>query len=44
MNQRCRDLVMDNINGDEVVYLYKREFYGIDKECDAKYNLNKDTF
>ena len=44
LNQRCRDLVMDNINGDEVVYLYKREFYGIDKECDAKYNLNKDTF
>ena len=28
--------------GNELVYLYKREFYGIDKKCDEKFNLTKD--
>ena len=26
-----------------MVYLYKREFFGIDKDCDEKYNFNEDT-
>ena len=43
LNQRSRDLVMDNIKGDEYVYLYKREFFGIDKVCDEKFNLNKEN-
>ena len=28
--------------GKELVTLYKREFYGIDKKCDEKFNLTKD--
>ena len=37
-------LVLDDIKGDEVVYLYKRELFGIDKECDENNIFNKDSF
>ena len=26
------------------MHLYKREFFGIDKVCDKKYNLDEDTY
>ena len=35
---------MNKLTGNEKVYLYKREFFGIDKECDKKYNLNENTY
>ena len=44
LNSESQNIVIDNLKGDEVVYLYKREFFGIDKECDEKFNLNQDTF
>ncbi len=44
LNSESQNFVIDKIKGDEVVYLYKREFFGIDKECDEKYNLNQDAF
>ena len=44
LNQKCQNLVLDNLKGDEVVYLYKRGLFGIDKECDEKNNFNRDAF
>ena len=44
LNSQCKDLVLDNIKGDETVSLYRREFYGIDKECDSKFHLDENTY
>ena len=32
------------MTGDEIVSLYKREFLGINKECDKKFSFTNDTF
>ena len=44
LNTESKDLVLDNIKGDETVSLYRREFFGIDKECDSKYNLDENSY
>ena len=44
LNFECQLLVLDDIQGDEVVYLYKRQLFGIDKECDEKNIFNRDSF
>ena len=44
LNPECRREVMNNIIGDELVHLYKREFFGIDKKCDEKYYMGSDTY
>ena len=44
LNKECQNLVMNQLTGIEKVHLYKREFYGLDKECDKKYNLNENTY
>ena len=44
LNKQCQDLLLNKLTGNEKVYLYKREFFGIDKECDKKYNLNENTY
>ena len=43
LNQKSKDLVLKNI-GDQTVSLYKREFFGINKECNDKYEINKVIF
>ena len=35
---------MNDIKGNEVVSWFSREFLGIDKECDEKYNLNNNDY
>ena len=37
-------ILSDKIKGDEYVSLYKREFLGIDKTCDRKYNITRDKY
>ena len=44
LNQRCKDIILNHLTGEEKVSLFKREFLGINKECDRKYNLSKDSF
>ena len=44
LNTECKNLVLNLLTGDEMVHLYKREFFGIDKECDEKYNFNENTY
>ena len=44
LNQKCKDMILDNLTGTENVSLYQREFLGIDKECDKNYILNKDSY
>ena len=44
LNSECQDLILNNLTGSEEVSLYKREFFGIDKQCDEKYNLNNNTY
>ncbi len=43
LNFESQDLLLDNV-GDEKVTLYKREFLGIDKKCDEKLNISRDTY
>ena len=42
LNEKAKNITFNNITGDEKIYLYKREFYGIDKKCDKKFNLIDD--
>ena len=42
LNETSKNLTLNNITDNEIVHLYKREFYGIDKECDKKFNLIDD--
>ena len=42
LNERAKNIIMKSIPDNEKVYLYKREFYGIDKKCDEKFNLIDD--
>ena len=44
LSSESQKLVLDDLNGNELVYLYKREFLGIDKECDEKFNLNENAY
>ena len=44
LNSESQNIVLYYLKGDELVNLYKREFFGIDKQCDEKYNLNNDTY
>ena len=44
LNQKCKDMILDNLTGTENVSLYQREFLGIDKECNENYVLTKDSF
>ena len=44
LNLECQNIVVPNLVGNELVHLYKREFFGIDKECDKKYNLNDNSY
>ena len=44
LNLECQNIVLRNVSHTEEVTLYKREFFGIDKECDEKYNLNNNTY
>ena len=39
--EESKKLILDEIKGDEYVSLYKREFIGIDKKCDEKYDINR---
>ena len=44
LNSECQNVVLRNVPSTDEVTLYKREFFGIDKECDEKYNLNNNTY
>ena len=44
LNQECQKVVLSSLSGYEKVHLYKREFFGIDKECNDKYILNENTY
>ena len=44
LNSECQDLILNNLTGSEEVSLYKREFFGIDKQCEEKYKLDNDTY
>ena len=44
LNSESQNIVLYYLKGDELVHLYKREFFGIDRQCDEKYNLNNDTY
>ena len=44
LSSESQKLVLDDLNGNELVSLYKREFLGIDKECDEKYTLNENAY
>ena len=44
LSSENQKLVLDDLNGNEFVSLYKREFLGIDKECDEKYTLNENAY
>ena len=43
LNFESQDILLDNV-GDEKVTLYKREFLGIDKKCDEKLNISRNTY
>ena len=42
--QESRDLLFDEIKGDEYVSLYKREFLGIDRTCDEKTDIRREDY
>ena len=42
LNEKAKNITINNVTDNEIVHLYKREFYGIDKECDKKFNLIDD--
>ena len=42
LNDRAKNNTFNYVTENETVHLYKREFYGIDKKCDEKSNLNDD--
>ena len=44
LNSECQKLLLNNIIVSDKVPLYKREFFGINKQCDEKYNLNNNTY
>ena len=44
LSPECQNLVLNYLTDSEKVSLYKREFFGIDKQCDEKYNLNNNTY
>ena len=44
LNSECQNLIIKDVNDKKIVHLYKREFFGINKECDQKYNLNENTY
>ena len=44
LNKEILRAIWNSLNVYDKVHLYKREFFGIDKECDKKYNLNEDTY
>ena len=44
LNLHSQSIVVPYLTGNETVHLYKREFFGIDKECDKKSNFNDDTY
>ena len=39
LSERAKNIVINTIPENEKVYLYKREFNGLDKKCDEKLNL-----
>jgi membrane protein YdbS with pleckstrin-like domain len=43
LNSESQNILLGNL-GDEKVTLYKREFLGIDKNCDEKLNISRDTY
>ena len=40
LDEKLRKRIIENMEGNESVYLYKREFFGLDKKCSEKYYLN----
>ena len=44
LNSECQSIVVPNLSGNEMAHLYKREFFGIEKEGNSKYNLKEDSF
>ena len=40
--QTSKELVLVNVKGDEEVILYKREFIGLDKECELEIDITQD--
>ena len=44
LNSECQNIVVPYLSGNEKAYLYKREFFGIEKECNSKYNLKEDSY
>ena len=44
LNKEILRAIWNSLNVYDKLHLYKREFFGIDKECDKKYNLNEDTY
>ena len=44
LSSENQKLVLNDLNGNELVSLYKKEFLGIDKECDEKYTLNENEY
>ena len=44
LSDKSKKLLLNNMTGDEIVSLYKREFLGINKECDKKFSFTNDTF
>ena len=39
LSERAKNIIINTIPQNEKVYLYKREFNGLDKKCDEKLNL-----
>ena len=44
LGQTSQNMLNEKIKGDEYVSLYKREFLGIDKECDEKTDIKKEDY
>ena len=44
LSEMNQDFLLKEIKGNETVSLYTREFLGINKSCDEKYNLSKDDY
>ena len=42
LDEKVKNFVFNNSIGNDSVFLYKREFFGIDKKCDEKFNLKDD--
>ena len=43
LNKESKEILLENVK-DEKVTLYKREFLGIDKICDEKLNISKNSY